>query len=344
MGFAVFVLITVPFIGAISKSKHQLTIGYNATLNWAWNIDHAPRYHWEGETPGLGVPLHPSKKLFASPAVYSFDGPVGGTYPAWFDPSYWFEGIKLSMNAKTLFYRFIANLRFYVRIFFWQQIGIAVPCILLLLFAPRDILKNLAGQLVIVVPAAVGLLMYAPVYVESRYILGFVVLIWLVLLSAVRQPDTYVGLQVSKWAVGLGGAYIFAAMALSTFMPAKFLAGGDAFGGWNGPHVQYQVAEELQKFGLHPGDKVAWIRPAIFDQQRRYDWARLDRLKIIAEIPGADESAFWAAPAETQRQVLKAFEETSAKALIATERLNGNSALPWRPVGSTGYYILNLRN
>jgi hypothetical protein len=344
VGFAVFVLIAVPFVGAISKSKHQLTIGYNATLNWAWNINHAPRYHWEGDVPGLGVPLHPSKKLFASPAVYSFDGPVQGTYPAWFDPSYWFEGIKLSMNVKTLCYRFIANLRFYIRVFLWRQIGIAALCLFLLLLAPRGILHNLADQLGIFIPAAIGLLMYAPVYVESRYILGFVVLIWLVLLSAVRLPDSYIGLQVSKWAVGLGAAYVFVALALSVFMPAKFIAGGDAFGGWNSPHVQFQIAEKLQKFGLHSGDKVAWIRPAVFDQERRYDWARLDRLRIVAEIPGADEDVFWAAPAETQRQVLKAFEETGAKAVIATERLNGPSALPWRSVGTTGYYILILRN
>ena len=37
--------------------------------------------------------MHPTRKVFDRPAIYEFGSdPVGGTYPIWYDPSYWHEG------------------------------------------------------------------------------------------------------------------------------------------------------------------------------------------------------------------------------------------------------------
>ena len=42
--------------------------------------------------PGNGEPKHPTRKIFDAPPVYEFGYPVGGTYPVWYDPTYWYEG------------------------------------------------------------------------------------------------------------------------------------------------------------------------------------------------------------------------------------------------------------
>jgi len=106
------------------------------------------------------------------------------------------------------------------------------------------------------------------------------------------------------------------------------------------------VAEELHHMEIVPGDKVAWIRPRAplhgEPSRERYDWARLARLKIVAEIPGIEEKAFWEASPSTQSEVTRALAGTGAKALISTQPPMDGSKLPWQPIGSTGFYLVFL--
>ena len=107
--------------------------------------------------------------------------------------------------------------------------------------------------------------------------------------------------------------------------------------------MQYEIAQGLDGIGLEAGEKVAWIRPRVFDETRSYDWAHLAQLRIIAEIPGTGETDFWSSPPSVQAKVVSKFKEAGARAVIATEVL-GVSPLPWKPVGTTGYYVLFLAN
>jgi hypothetical protein len=86
------------------------------------------------------------------------------------------------------------------------------------------------------------------------------------------------------------------------------------------PHIDYELTDFLQRKGFQPGEKVATIGGACFA-----NWARLARVRIVAEIPprrdfadpgllSADELAFWAGSDELRSQVMEVFRRTGARA------------------------------
>jgi len=73
--------------------------------------------HWEGQPPGTGIPAHPQRKLADEPTVYEFAAPIGGSYPLWYDPSYWYEGIKPHFSLKGQLMALYRTTSSYLRIF-----------------------------------------------------------------------------------------------------------------------------------------------------------------------------------------------------------------------------------
>jgi len=341
LGVVVFLLVSGPLVLALSKSKGRLTIGDSARLNWAWYINHIPRYHWQG-IPAAGAPVHPTRKLLASPGVYVFDSSNLATYDIWYDPSYWDDGIRPRLDIKTEIGQLRNNLRFYFRFFLVRQIGILAPCIFFILLGLRgkQSLTGLADHAEELLPALAALVMYAPIYVEVRYIAPFVVVLWMALFAAVRVPANALSRRAATYSVAV--ALAFTLVSLGAGLPdAKGPYGLLEAVRWKSPYLQFEVAEELHRMGIEPGDKVAWIRPKA-PARERYDWARLGRVRINAEIPGVEEKAFWMASPETQSQVIQALDGTGAKALISTQPPPAGSTLEWQPVGSTGFYLVFL--
>jgi hypothetical protein len=345
LGISVFLLVVVPFVSAISTAKRRFTIGDNARLNWAWNINHLPRYHWQGDNQKFGTPLHPARKVFTEPAVYVFDGPLTATYAAWYDPSYWYDGYRPVFDIGSVVAEVVTNSYLYYEIFFGIQAGIAALWIFLFLNGgqSKTILQDLAERWLLLLPAIAALAMYAIVYAEKRYLAPFVVLLWMGLFSALHVAEDAASRRAIRSAVAV-------AVVLTFIASAKLILGSATPNTapnvvrWKAPYLQFEISQELHKMGIEPGDKVAWIRPKVFNREQNYEWARLTRVRIIAEIPGSDEGIFWAASACTQSEALKAFDNTGAKALIATKVPEASFLLPWRPIGATGYYLIFLRN
>jgi len=343
LGMTVFLLIVVPFVFAISEAKGRLTIGDNARLNWAWNINHLPRYHWQGEDSKFGTPLHPTRRVFATPAVYAFDGPMTATYAAWYDPSYWYEGYRPVFDIRSVVTQVVNNSYLYCTIIFGMQVGIAALWIFLFLNGRqrKHVLEDLVEHWLLLLPATAALAMYAIVYAEKRYVAPFVVLLWMGFFSAIRVPKVAAGRRAAGTAVVVAVVFTFIVpVGLMLTHTAPNVA--PDFFNWKGPHLQLEIAEELNRMGIEPGEKVAWIRPKLFNREHNYEWARLARVRIIAEIPGSDEETFWMTSPSVQSEVLRAFEGTGARALITTQLPKGDSPLHWRPVGTTGYYVTFL--
>ena len=95
-----------------------------------------------------------------------------------------------------------------------------------------------------------------------------------------------------------------------------------------------EVAEALQRLGMQPGDKVAVIGYA-FDSF----WARLARVKIVAEMLDKDAEAFWLGDASLHAKVVQAFARTGAKAIVAENVPSYASLAGWRQVGNSNYYV-----
>jgi hypothetical protein len=106
----------------------------------------------------------------------------------------------------------------------------------------------------------------------------------------------------------------------------------------------FEVAEKLRTMGVEPGSPVAVIGDSF--RQEEY-WARLDRVKIVAEVPrrletGDSAAAFWSSSHEVEQAVLNALKSTGAIAVVAA---SPPKVLPpgWVPVGKTGQAIYFFR-
>ena len=99
------------------------------------------------------------------------------------------------------------------------------------------------------------------------------------------------------------------------------------------------VAQELQKLGIKPGDRVGVVGYA-------YDsfWARLARVKIVAEMIEEDAVDLWRGDQALRQSVLQSFAETGADAVVAEYVPDDVQLEDWHRVGNSNYYIYQFGN
>src|SRR6202043_197394 len=96
-----FALVAGPFVFALSRAKHRFTYGdvgkiaYAEVMSWGQQ----PMF-WEGGD-GSGTPKHPVRIILSSPRVYEFGQPVAGSYPVWYDSSYWMDGRAIHFQRRN---------------------------------------------------------------------------------------------------------------------------------------------------------------------------------------------------------------------------------------------------
>jgi len=339
--FLVFAIVSTPFIAALSISKGRLTYSDTGKLAYAWLVsDHVKGYKfWQGKEPDGGIPKHPPRKIFDNPEAFEFVTPVGGTYPIWHDPSYWYEGLKSKFILTRQIRILGRNIIFYYKIF----LGSLIFGYLILVCARGKFwfsVKELTENWLLLIPAVAGLSAYAigtdvkSAFIETqpstRYIAPFIVLLFAGVFSSVRLPNS----QESKRLIaGITIAVLVAVSVQLSFQASKDL--------WNvlrpQQHIQWQIANRLNQLGVHPGERVA-----IFGYNHPF-WARLARVKIVAEI--SDEKSFWEKDADIRSEVIKTIERTGARAIIQRPSLqipDRISANGWQEIGDTGYYVYFL--
>src|SRR5262249_44369223 len=95
LALVLFALISAPLVATVSRAKGRFTFGDSGRWNYLVEINRAgPVWYMVDVGSAHGKFVHPSQKIYDSPPVYAFDGPVGGTLPIWYDPSYWIEGAQ----------------------------------------------------------------------------------------------------------------------------------------------------------------------------------------------------------------------------------------------------------
>ena len=70
-------------------------------------------------------------------------------------------------------------------------------------------------------------------------------------------------------------------------------------------------------------------------------WARLARLRIVAEIRPADLAGFWSAEPQRRAQILAALADAGVVAVVAEPPQTPLARLDpgWQAIGNTGYLI-----
>jgi hypothetical protein len=105
------------------------------------------------------------------------------------------------------------------------------------------------------------------------------------------------------------------------------------------PARPLEVAQALQTLDIKQGEKVGVIGYA-------YDsfWARLARVKIVAEMLETDAPGLWHGNEALQQSVLRAFASAGAQAVIAESVPEYASLTDWHRVGDSNYYIYIFRD
>ena len=326
--------VSAPFVAALSLSQQRFTFGDSARLNQGWFVNGVnPNFrHWQGNGAGNSGALHPTRKVLSWPAVYEFATPVEGTYPVWYNPVYWYEGLDSSMHPaqemKTFFHN-MALMRDYLLI----QLGF-LTAIMLVMFFLSNRIKEPGRRLIdlwpILFPSVAVFLMYAMVHWEQRFTTGEM----LVVCGAVMASTSIVS-EKRRIFVLRAASLTLSLIVLFWVLPLLIL---NSYIAGKGMAQQVAVAEQLHTMGIEPGEHVALVGDGLGEY-----WARLEKVRIVAEVPSALETgdsatAFWNSGPEIEQLVLDKLKNTGAKAVIATA---APKPLPsgWVQIGNTGHAV-----
>jgi hypothetical protein len=327
-----FLIVAAPLVIALSVMKGRPTYSDAGKLNYVWFVSRTTIHlHWQGDPPGSGTPVHPTRKIFGDPPVYEFATPVGGTYPPWYDPSYWYEGATMRFNLRGQLMVIEHNVRPYWDIFFQPPRGLIGIAIVLIYFAVRKWLrlKSILKQWPLLIPALAAIGMHALLPLEGRYVAPYVVLIWVAMLAAVQIPreEQKKGLFLTSC---LMLVFLVTGLGFSAVRESR-----KAMLYWSEPHLE--VVQALDRIGVKPGDQCASIGRAYAAY-----WARLKRVRIIAEIPDQYAEGFWLAKDSVKSEVYEKFAATGARFIISDLVPPGLNAGGWEQIANTEFYLRRL--
>jgi hypothetical protein len=333
--FLSFLIVAGPFISALSLKKGRLTYGDAGAVNYAEFVNGVTiAIHWQGGPPGSGMPEHPTRKVSELPPVYEFNGPVGGSYPPWSDPSYWYEGVRPRFHLREQLRTLKSSADVYFGIWAGEMAGVTA-CFIVLLFwsrLPGIFAREFWRIKFLWLPAIAGLGLYALVHVEKRFIAGFVLVLWIAALGALRFPKSTENAR----------AYAATSLAIALLLIGQIAWPFSHSMRAMAPRLDFpalEMADYLHKSGIASGGKVAEVGDPLFD----HIWAHLAGVTIVAEVPQEGVLDFWSAAPEVRRHVLDLLAQAGAKVVVAKVVPQGKEAEGWRQVGNTYYYALDLR-
>jgi hypothetical protein len=330
---AAFVLMMVIgglYFVPLSRARGHFTLGESSGFNYLVHVDLA-RPGWYLQDPGLGRGsfAHPPEKIFSSPPAYAFALPHSGTHPLKFDPSVWIEGARprfvLRRQIATVITNLLNNLELLL------AFGMASVVILMLgyFFRRGKDISMFRSSWPICLVGMAGCVMYALVYVESRYVAAFLALFWCGILFSLRVPQ-----RVSPKVVTGVTLVVIAALVLP-IGPLIYLRHRQGVGRIN---VDALAAAELEKVGVQAGDQVACICPLGSGYDLGFE--RIARVTVAAEVDLDRAAEFWSSPTATQHDLLQIFAARGVKAVIATSpKLNPSNQSEWTRLGSTRYWV-----
>jgi hypothetical protein len=324
------------YVAALSIHCGYFTFGDSGKLNYAWYVGGVPRPH-ATDADGL---THPPRRLGGSLAVYEFAGPAGVTYPLWYDPAFWNQGLATRISASRQAAALARTAASYFGLLGEQLVGFTGAITVLVLFAlfakggsiwlaSVAFLRNLGRQCAILLPVVSAVGLYALVgHVEGRLIGPFLVLLAAALLAAVRvaadhrQAADHLA-RACVW--GLAGL-----LGINVLFDAGNAVASFARGEGPAAHSEWSVACYLHSQGLREGDSIGFVG-FTFDAY----WARLARLRIVAEVPEGQAPRFWSAGDSVRNAALDSFASAGARAVVA--RVAGGAPPDWLTVPSTNF-------
>ena len=331
-----FAVVAAPLLIALSAPRGRFTFGDSGKLNYSAFVSPGGTViNWQGIPTASGTPKHPTKKLAVEPPVYEFNGPIPGTYPPSYDPSYWNEGHRATFNLRSQLSVIAHHVPPVLELFVVAQPSLTAGFLFLLLWNSAGFLHGLRRHWELPTISVAIVSLYMLVHFETRFVGAFVVLIWLSLLLSLRRPVNHDSHNIdSQHIAGLSVAALVVVMMLSfASSTAKLIVNGCP------ESAQSQLAMGRQ-LPIPPGTAVAVVGAGNYSY-----WAHFAQLRIVADIMSPDEPEFWRLTEEGRQQLYAAFRSTGAQAIIAEPpaALAGMLDARWKQVGTTAYYYYPLR-
>jgi hypothetical protein len=365
VAFVCFAVVAGPYVAALSRQHGRLDFGDSGSLNYAWYVGGTEKMHLQPyQTSQFGAAAvhlkHPERELLHSPLILSYAQMPYGTYPDWFDTTYWNDQIKPHFRLRDDLPRAARNGVLVVRYLFNHPEALLLLAFLTVLGARPTLTWNpraAATNAFWIAPLLLGLLIwgiYAVVNTEERYVTVAYLTIILTLFATLRLPNTSnLGPRTSNLrsiasALILLLAVLAAGESLRTvFEDRRQLSAIGYPGGWYSP-TQFHAAEALANLGVRPGDTVACIgyKTCLDDQY----WARLAGVRIATEVyvPETPVPTFLHAIPNRDR-VIATVRAQGAAALVGDfDRAPFNLADPalagWQQLDTTTFFALPLKN
>jgi hypothetical protein len=370
LAFVVFAAVAGPYVAALSHQKHRFDFGDSGALNYAWYVSGTDKMHLQPSMTGdFGSAtvqlLHPDRQLLAHPGIYSYKAEPYGTYPDWFDPTYFNERITPKFDAARLVHRDLRNLALVVRYLF-NHPEAWVLLILLLVFGARFHTGRwphaFFGESFWMPTVALGLAMwciYGLVNIEERYVTLAYLLVVLPIFAMLRVPHAAsADREVDATGIHRGWlrstatamvallAFLALGETLRTALDDRRNTSGTLPAPWYSPAI-FGAAHGLLALGVHPGDEIACIgtTACLHDPY----WQRLAGVRVLTEVynPADQHLIEQLQSLPNRQQVYDILKSQGAKVLVGyfdPGTMNGTepAAEGWQRLGDTGYYALPL--
>ena len=321
-------IFAVPLILALSAAKGRTTFGDSGRINYMEFVNRATRsVHWQGGPPGTGTAVHPTRKIFSDPDVFEFSSPVQGSYPPWYDPSYWYDGARPHFSVKAQAWALFRASNMYLKIF--SKSGVLWVVLVAIWVVRRKALgwgRSSTGAWLVFLPSVAALGMYSLVLVEFRYVAPFVLMLLIWTLARMRIVTGAEPQLVRRFHL---------VVVMAPVLAAGWAAMHDLYDiVRNEPYEPWVVAQQLHAMGISSGTGVGYIGTGLDAY-----WAHLAGVRIIVEIPNIEQPRFIAADAARRQEVLALFTSVGASAVITRNADAANPADGWRPIPGTHHFI-----
>jgi 4-amino-4-deoxy-L-arabinose transferase-like glycosyltransferase len=361
LALVVFVAFAGPYVAALSKQKHRFDFGDSGALNYAWYVSGTEKFHiepWMTDKFGSAsvTLVHPEAQLLAQPGIYSYRAQPYGTYPDWFDPTYFHERIIPKFNAKLLLHRDVRNVVLSLRYLLNHPEGPVLLILMLVICGARVSVRGWKQDGFWLPAVALGAAMwaiYGLVNIEERYVTLAYLLIVLPVFAALKTPVDHDEGKGFEWLPAVASAMVavlaFLALGESLRVALDARRNESAEGlpaAWYSPSM-FGAAKALNALGVGNGDDVAcmgtiaclndpyWMRVA--DVHVRTEVYNPDPTHLLEEFDGLPN----------REDVYRVLKSQGAKVLVAsfepgamTGRTAGSSG--WIRLGETNLYALPL--
>jgi hypothetical protein len=359
--FVCFSIVAGPYIAALSHQKGRFDFGDSGNLNYVWFVAGTEKMHLQqNQTALFGAAevhlQHPEKQLYDNPQILSYKQLPYGTYPDWFDTSFFNERIKAHMNLRlqiTVIRQCILRI---LRYMCNHPEAYALLAVLLLLGARLHPAWRPTANAFWLVPFALGvatLCIYGIVNVEDRYLSAAFLALLLPLFAAMRISPAAETSAIQSTAIRTGASAAIVLLALLAVAESARIVGqlrrdlvfAQSPTGWY-DHNIFPAAHALNTLGVRPGDTVACIGTMACT----YDiyWARLAGVRILTEIYEPNPPLYpYLAAMPNREQVYDVARREGAKVLVGyfdPGLMTGTNPVSagWRELGQTHFYALPL--